>query len=383
MDCIDLYCGCGGLSRGFLNAGYNVVAAFDNWDAAIQCYKSNFNHIVHKVDLHDWNKVIDMIAGIGCDIIIGGPPCQDFSHAGNRTEGKRAQLTVSFAKIVSSIKPRYFVMENVDRVNKSEAYNKAKKLFKAAGYGLTEKTLNASYCNVPQNRKRFFCIGALGEQDGFLDGILAANLSEFPLTVHEYIGDKLNLQYYYRHPRTYDRRGVFSVNEPAPTIRGSNRPLPPEYKQHPQDAIDPKDGVRALTFRERAMIQTFPDDFIWLDSPSANNQLIGNAVPVNMAEYVARCIRDYSEGTFNMRDVGFVDWLKNKKGYTSRAASDVLSRVRRIKRMASQCSYETFQEDSIIMVIEKTEMFKMLSKSVKSQLRRAQTLYNEYTVENT
>lgn len=377
MDCIDLFCGCGGLSKGFLNAGFNIVAAYENWDAAIQCYKKNFNHNIYKLDLHDWEKAADNIKNIEPSIIIGGPPCQDFSPAGNRIEGKRAQLTVSFAKIVNLLKPRYFVMENVVRANKSEAYKTARQLFKVAGYGLTEKTLNANYCGVPQNRKRFFCIGGLNEDDGFLDGVLAANLSEFPLTLHEYAGDKLNFEYYYRHPRTYDRRGIFSIYEPAPTIRGSNRPIPPEYKRHPQDAIDPQEGVRALTFRERALIQTFPEDFVWLNSPTINNQLIGNAVPVKLAEYVARCIRDYTEKTFNLRDVGFVDWLKKEKSYTARAACDVLSRVRRIKRMAMQCTNN--QSSDLLEVIEKTDNFTALSKSVKSQLRRAYILYCEYT----
>lgn len=195
--------------------------------------------------------------------------------------------------------------------------------------------------------------------------------------MHEYAGDKLNCEYYYRHPRTYDRRGIFSIYEPAPTIRGSNRPLPPEYKCHPQDAIDPKEGVRALTFRERALIQTFPDDFVWLNSPTINNQLIGNAVPVKLAEYVAWCIKDYREKTFNLRDVGFVDWLKKEKGYTSRAASNILSRVRRIKRLAIKCTDK--RNDDLIEIIENTENFTTLSKSVKSQLRRAYTLHGEYT----
>jgi len=380
MDCIDLFCGCGGLSKGFSNKGFSIIAAFENWDAAIQCYTKNFKHKVYKHDLHDWEKAIELMKDLKCDIIIGGPPCQDFSHAGNRTEGKKAQLTVSFARIVCSLKPKYFVMENVVRANQSEAYRKARNLFKSTGYGLTEKTLNANYCGVPQNRKRFFCIGAINECDGFLDGILSANLSEFPLTVHEYLGNKLNCEYYYRHPRTYGRRGIFSIYEPAPTIRGSNRPLPPVYKHHPQDAIDPKEGVRALTFRERALIQTFPEDFIWHDSPTATNQLIGNAVPVKLAEYVAKCIQDFTQKTYNMRDVGFVDWLKTEKRYTTRAACDVLSRVRRIKRIAAHYTdKETHSIDNLIDSIEKTETFSDLTKSVKSQLRRAHTLYREYT----
>jgi len=134
-----------------------------------------------------------------------------------------------------------------------------------------------------------------------------------------------------------------------------------------------------LTFRERALIQTFPANYIWLDAPSANNQLIGNAVPVNLAEYVAKCILDYSQKTFNMRDVGFVDWLKKEKNYSARAASDVLSRVRRMKRMVMQCSDDNQPENNLIDVIEKSDSFAGLTKSVKSQLRRAQTLYSEYT----
>jgi len=380
LKCIDLFCGCGGLSKGFISAGFDIVAAFDNWDAAIQCYKMNFNHEVYQCDLNDWEKISNFISTIKHKIIIGGPPCQDFSLAGNRVEGKRAQLTVSFAQIICMVKPEYFVMENVVRANKSEAYENAKKLFKNAGYGLTEKTLNASYCGVPQNRKRFFCIGALNKEDGFLDGVLAANLSELPLTVYEHIGNEFKFEYYYRHPRTYNRRGIFSVHEPAPTIRGINRPMPPRYKFHPQDATTPDADVRALTFKERSLLQTFPDDFIWLNSPTVNDQLIGNAVPVKLAEYVATCIRDYSEGTFNMRDVGFIDWLKTEKNYTARAACDVLSRIRRIKRFIAQQEDPKKQEnDGQINIAENEKTFVDLKSSIKSQLRRAKVLYNEYT----
>jgi len=61
MDCIDLFCGCGGLSKGFSNKGFSIIAAFENWDAAIQCYTKNFKHKVYKHDLHDWEKAIELI----------------------------------------------------------------------------------------------------------------------------------------------------------------------------------------------------------------------------------------------------------------------------------------------------------------------------------
>jgi DNA (cytosine-5)-methyltransferase 1 len=312
-------------------------------------------------------------------LIIGGPPCQDFSHAGQRVEGEKARLTVSFAKIVCAIQPKYFVMENVDRVNKSKAYKEARKLLKEADYGLTEKTLNASYYGVPQNRKRFFSIGALNEKDGFLEGYLSAGQAEFPLTVYDYLGNKLNIEYYYRHPRTYDRRAIFSIYEPAPTIRGSNRQIPPNYKRHPRDVIDPADGIRALTFKERALLQSFPEDYNWLEfSPAINNEMIGNAVPVKLAEYVANCLVTYSKKLNELQKPGFIDWLRKEKKYTSRAAGNTLSRIRRIKRMASLCKNTQSAEINLIGVIESADCFNKLTVSVKSQLRRAYVLYCEY-----
>ena len=174
------------MSLGFQEAGFNILAGFEHWNTAISCYKKNFSHPVEDVDLSDVELSVKTISKYNPDIIIGGPPCQDFSGAGNRIEGDRANLTVAYAKIISEILPQYFVMENVERASSSEAYKKARKIFKEAGYGLTEKVLDASFCGVPQKRKRFFCIGYKDGQDSFLDGLLSTNQSVFPLTVREY-----------------------------------------------------------------------------------------------------------------------------------------------------------------------------------------------------
>lgn len=155
---VDLFCGCGGLSLGFQNCGYEIVGAFDFWQPAIDCYNTNFNHRAAILDLSKKNTALKAIRELKPEVIIGGPPCQDFSSAGERKEGDRANLTVSFAKIVKSLKPKYFVMENVSRAQSSAAYNEARALFKAAGYGLTEQVLDASKCGVPQKRKRFFVL---------------------------------------------------------------------------------------------------------------------------------------------------------------------------------------------------------------------------------
>lgn len=377
MRTVDLFCGCGGMSLGFQNAGHIVVAAFDNWSQAVECHKRNFKHPVVELDLSDTEAAIDSVAGYSPELIIGGPPCQDFSHAGNRLEGARADLTYSYAKIIDGVRPKYFVMENVARVSSSAAYKKAVEVLSAA-YGLTEKTLDASFCGVPQNRKRFFCIGGLGESDGFLDMELSSFQSVLPLSVRKYYeqnGYRIPFDYYYRHPRTYKRRAIFSVDEPAPTIRGVNRPKPDGYRRHPADPVAPDEATQ-LTYKDRARIQTFPDWFNWGDNPTAIEQMIGNAVPVKLAEYVASCIDRYARGSVSPHDLRFVDWLKKDKHFTHRAANDILSRVKRADRILPLSSGAECTE--YIDVLYKCDDFGKIQPSIQSQIKRAVRLCYEY-----
>lgn len=288
----DLFCGVGGLSLGFEKAGYDVELAIDNWQLALDVYSTNFKHENMSYDLSDVKGVTKILKERGVNVIIGGPPCQDFSHAGKRQEGERADLTASFANIVKNIKPAFFVMENVERTQKSRTYQKAREIYKKAGYGITEVVLDASLCNVPQKRKRFFCIGMKGEEDGFLLDIISASLSKKPMTMRQHFKDALSTEYYYRHPRNYSRRAVYSLDEPSATIRGVNRPIPPNYYGHNADAADVKQA-RPLTTNERAQVQTFPKSFKWVGSKTNVEQMIGNAVPVNLSKFVAKCISTY------------------------------------------------------------------------------------------
>ena len=238
MKVIDLFAGIGGLSLGFQNAGFEIVAAIDNWQAAMKIYQANFNHDTFLMDLSqmvDCQKFQDYQP----DIIIGGPPCQDFSSAGKRNENLgRADLTISFANIIAQVKPTWFVMENVEQITKSITLQKALKIFKSTGYELSYQILDASRCGVPQLRKRFFLVGLLTAPDGFLDYYLNQYLTEKPMTVFDYLGFELGIEYYYRHPWSYKRRAIFSIYEPSPTIRGVNRPIPKGYKKHPGDAVE-------------------------------------------------------------------------------------------------------------------------------------------------
>ncbi|MGN1228744.1 MAG: DNA cytosine methyltransferase [Prevotella sp.] len=295
MRVVDLFCGCGGLSLGFAKAGMEVVAAFDNWTDALAVYRNNFHHPAIRADLMDLDASVELIRPYAPDMIIGGPPCQDFSSAGKRDENNgRGDLTVAYAEIISRIRPQWFVMENVERILKTQKLQDAMRIFRDSGYGLTYTVLNAALCSVPQRRKRFVMIGKLGEQDDFIKDTILENLSDKELSVAEYFGDKLPIKYYYRHPRSYVRRGIFSTSEPSATIRGVNRPMPKGYKLHPGDPVDSLDGIRPLTSRERSMIQTFPEDFSFEGTKTNIEQMIGNAVPVNLGTFVADAIFRYS-----------------------------------------------------------------------------------------
>lgn len=299
MRTVDLFAGCGGLTLGFQKQGFDIVAAFEWWNAAVNCYSANFKHPLFQADLSNVPAAVKQIEEFHPDIIIGGPPCQDFSHAGKRIEAGRAVLTDAYAEIVAKIKPACFVMENVDRARNSNAYAAARKVFKDAGYGLTEVVLDASLCDTPQKRKRFICFGMIGKKDGFASDKFSAGLASKPMTLRDYFGDTLGFEYYYRHPRNYNRRAVFSIDEPAPTMRGVNRPVPKGYPGHPNDACAVTENLHALTTAERALIQTFPPEFKWVGSKTDIEQMIGNAVPVNLAQYVAKIVKTTVEENAN------------------------------------------------------------------------------------
>ena len=293
MNTIDLFADGGGLSLGFQNAGFEVKAAFDNWKPAIEVCQANFSHQVFDLDLSQGFD-LDILKQFSPQMIIGGAPCQDFSSAGKRDETRgRADLTLRLAKIIAGLLPEWFVMENVSRIEKSRILIETKEILRNAGYGLTAKVLDASFYGVPQTRKRFFLVGHLRSSDDFLSDYLEAKRATKPLSVHDYFGEDLDTEFYYRHPRSYQRRGIYSTREPSPTVRGVNRPIPKTYVKHSGDACEPNGKVRPLTTIERSYLQTFPKDYKFFGGKSDLEQMIGNAVPVKLAECVANCIKEY------------------------------------------------------------------------------------------
>ena len=380
MPVVDLFCGCGGLSKGFELAGFNIVAAFDSWQSALTCYNANFNHTARFLDLDNVERAVETIRPYAPNVIIGGPPCQEFSNAGRRQEGPLADLTYKYAQIITALHPQYFVMENVPRAKESQAYARARALYTASNYGLTEVVLDASRCGVPQHRNRFFCIGALNSPDGFLTEDIFRHYIGEEMSVADYFADnniELNIEAYYRHPTTYSRRAIFGTNEVAPTIRGVNRPKPATYNHHENDAVpeNQMDGITQLTPRQRATIQTFPQNYQFENlqiSRCELEQMIGNAVPVELARFVANRLQEYIQtianggGVVNERQ-NFSEWLRAQKGYSDRSISDVFSRLNRASNLLPNHELNQY----LIADLEQLQEFNNLTVAVKSQIRKA------------
>lgn len=380
MPVVDLFCGCGGLSKGFELAGFDIVAAYDSWQSALTCYNANFDHNAQFLNLDNVDEAVETIMPHAPSIIIGGPPCQEFSNAGRRREGPLADLTYKYAQIITTILPQYFVMENVPRAKESQAYARARRLYKANNYGLTEVTLDASRCGVPQHRNRFFCIGALNTPDDFLIEDIFRHYIGEEITVADYFANnniELDIDAYYRHPTTYSRRAIFGTNEVAPTIRGVNRPKPATYNHHDNDAVpeNQMDDITQLTLRQRATIQTFPQNYQFEDLQISRcdlEQMIGNAVPVELARFVANRLQNYIHAVANGGGVvneqqDFSEWLRTQKGYSDRSISDVFSRLNRAHNLLPNHDINQY----LITDLEQLQEFNELTVTVRSQIRKA------------
>jgi len=286
VTAVDLFCGCGGLSAGLIDAGFEVVLGVDAWSESLAVYARNLGVPTFRADL------VRIPALPPADLIVGGPPCQDFSSAGNRSEGERAGLTVMFAETVAHYLPQRFLYENVVDASRSNAYRTARELLKRAGYGLTPVILDASYYGVPQRRRRLFLVGHLGCGDDTFRDSLVAGAADQPLTVREHCQSHLAVEHYYVCARYPGSRAIWGIDEPAPTFRtSSNSPLPPGYRSHPRDSTKELSGVRALTLREASLVQTFPTDWDWCDTRLSDGWvMLANSVPPRMGYHLGRVL---------------------------------------------------------------------------------------------
>ncbi|MBL6663040.1 MAG: DNA cytosine methyltransferase [Flavobacteriales bacterium] len=322
MNIVSFFAGAGGLDLGFEQAGFNVVWA-NEYDKEIwETYEKN-----HKNTELDRRSIVNIKEEDvpECDGIIGGPPCQSWSEAGalRGINDKRGQLFFDFIRILEAKQPKFFLAENVSGMllpRHKDALQNIKEMFKNAGYELSFQLLNAFDYNVPQDRKRVFFIGIrkdLGFKFEFptttfpkisLEEAIS-DLQEGVLPALEYNktnGDNCstpNHEYMIGNFSTIfmSRNRVRSWDEQSFTIQAGGRHAPihpqaPKMKfieQNKRIFVPGKEHLyRRLSIRECARIQTFPDNFIFhYDRVAAGYKMIGNAVPVNLAKFLAESIK--------------------------------------------------------------------------------------------
>ena len=194
---LDLFCGAGGLSLGFTWAGYKIVAANDNYKPAYETFKKNHKDtIIISGDITKdeiKKRLLELVKDKRIDIVIGGPPCQGFSHAGKRmVDDPRNQLFKEFVQIVKKIKPKVILMENVEGIltlNKERTYKSIQESFKVLGYKFTGHKMHAVKFGVPQKRKRVIIIGVLtGDPEDCFPSEIITKPAQY-LTVQDAIQD--------------------------------------------------------------------------------------------------------------------------------------------------------------------------------------------------
>ncbi|MDH6132792.1 DNA (cytosine-5)-methyltransferase 1 [Kitasatospora sp. MAA4] len=166
---IDLFAGCGGLTKGFVDARHNgrqvykSIAAVEIDRAAAATYAANFGSHVHNGDIAAW---VQRKGGIPrADIVLGGPPCQGFSRLGNQDpDDARNQLWRHYLTVVADVRPKFFVMENVDAFRRAPEFqllvNETRPGGLLADYLIRHDLISADDHGVPQRRKRTILVGA-------------------------------------------------------------------------------------------------------------------------------------------------------------------------------------------------------------------------------
>ncbi len=216
---VDLFCGAGGMSLGFEQAGFDVLLGVDSDGYHVATHDRNFPYgrtLCRSVADLSASDVFEALDGrTEVDVVVGGPPCQGFSHMGVRDAGDpRNTLVGQFVRLVCEIRPKAFVMENVPGMLSgatAEVLTDAVSRFEAAGYRITHpvRVLDASRYGVPQKRKRLILLGIRNDIPQAID--YPPPVTESP-TVWDAIGDLPNVD---RHDELFARNDVPYETEPT------------------------------------------------------------------------------------------------------------------------------------------------------------------------
>lgn len=349
MNAIDLFAGCGGLSRGFMDAGFSIAVGVDNDQAALNTFAKNHNGaIALNADLSNpqtFEKIREAAKGRNIDVIIAGPPCQGFSLTGPRNfDDKRNKLYLAVFDAVKEYQPKGFIIENVPgmaTLYNGQIKDEILKRFRALGYNVECKILCAADYGVPQIRRRLIFMGV--RQDigcpQFPTAVFAPEnyrtcreaISDLPPRIDE-LGQEVDS--YSSEPKTeyqslmrngctilYNHVATQHTKMVQDTIAlvpegGNYKNLPAGWgesrKFHvawtryhgdkPSNTIDTGhrnhfhyEYNRVPTVRENARLQSFSDDFVFLGTRTQQNRQVGNAVPPLLGYHLGIALRQIIE----------------------------------------------------------------------------------------
>lgn len=299
----SLFAGTGGLDLGFIRAKHDVVWANDFQPDSVRSYKKNIGDHIICGDISD----IPAVEIPDVDILAGGLPCQGFSNANvNKVDNDaRNDLYAQFVRILLAKRPKFLLIENVRgmlSLDKGAAFQKIVAALDEAGYLIQHRVLNAADYGVPQTRIRLFVVGVRKDLAGQYrytfptpthsrnpaeDGLKPwVTIGEALAAVPEPSEDSTLLNHvcsnYKVTNRNFTGHRSTDANKPSPTIlaRG-NAGGGVCAIQHPKNH-------RRMSVRESAIIQTFPLNFDFVGKTNSMYRQVGNAVPVLLAEHVAR-----------------------------------------------------------------------------------------------
>lgn len=344
MNAIDLFAGCGGLSKGFMDAGFDIIVGVDNDKAALETFKRNHNGAeALNADLSK-QETFDEIKRIAgdktIDVIIAGPPCQGFSLTGPRNfDDPRNKLYLAVLEMVKQYRPLGFIIENVPgmaTMYKGQIKDEILNRFEKMGYNVKCDILCAADYGVPQMRKRLIFMGIRKDigKPVFPKPILSPDnyvtcrqaIDDLPSREFE-LGEECDK--YTAEPRTdYQKKMRGNMNRLYNHVATAHKQfvkdtiaLVPEggnWKSLPEgvgesrkfheawtryDGNKPSRTIdtghrnhfhykynRVPTIRENARLQSFPDDFIFLGNKTQQNRQVGNAVPPLLGYSLGRAI---------------------------------------------------------------------------------------------
>lgn len=314
LNVLDLFCGCGGMSKGLSDSGMNIIAGIDIWDKAINSYSKNFEHQVICKDLtelppDDFNKLYNK-DNIEIDLLVGGPPCQGFSIAGKRDiKDPRNSLFIEYIKYLNYYQPKAFIMENVMGILSMKTEKKENVIDiilseLSKDYNCIVTKLYASDFEVPQNRRRVIIIGINKKLNIEPTKPISILSKENRIPVKDILISKENVDSSYylsekallgikkkkeKSKKNGNGFGAQMLNFDKPSYT-----IPARYWKDGYDALVQynENEIRRLTILELKRIQSFPDDYIIEGNKKEIIMQIGNAVACKFAFHLGNHINN-------------------------------------------------------------------------------------------